>query len=237
MAKQHRSGRSPIDYSRYRAIFGRGLGELEDNVESTLDDIEVRFGEFGDPESYLSYLMYVVGPHYFSGEAAIANSVTTFRNPYWDPDIVELGYQLKGSTIGASESKGRRDRYAESQIQVAIIAANQQVNQVPYQDLPFSAYASGRKSVFQMYRAMRKIRSILRRKSFIYGENWSHWYRTAMKKEIQELLGDDSRIRAYVTAEFIDRAISNADVHWLGKLITVEHTLRLIENRWVRNRQ
>ena len=234
LARQHRLGRSPVDYSRYRAIVGRSLDEFEENVESMLDDIEARFGDFGDPEAYLSYLMYVVGPHYFSGEAAIANSVTTFRNPYWDPDIVALGYQLKAATIGSSESTRRRDKYKESQIQVAVIAANQQVNQVPYQDLPFSAYASGRKSVFQMYRAMRKIRSVLRRSSFIYGENWSEWYRTEMKEEIATFLGDDSRVRKYVTPECIDRAISNSDVHWLGKLMTAEYTLRLIENRWNR---
>jgi asparagine synthetase B (glutamine-hydrolysing) len=234
LARQHRLGRSPIDYTAYRTIFRHHHDELENTVESTLDEIEAQSGEFGDPQSYLTYLMYVVGPHYFSGEAAIANSVTTFRNPYWDPDIVELGYQLKEATMGASESPGRRDKYAETQVQIAVVAANQRVRRVPYLDLPIHAYASGKKTVFQIYRAARKARSVLRRHSFIYGEDWPGWYRNAMQEEIAELLGDDSRIREYISAECIDNAVSNSDVHWLGKLITAEHTLRLIEKRWMR---
>ena len=81
---------------------------------------------------------------------------------------------------------------------------------------------------------MRKLRSVIRRQSFIYSEDWRLWYQTVMKEELARLLGDDSRMRAYVTAEFIDRAIADSDVHWLGKLVTTEHTLRLIENRWTR---
>ncbi len=82
---------------------------------------------------------------------------------------------------------------------------------------------------------MRKLRSVIRRQSFVYSEDWRLWYRTVMKEELARLLGDDSRMRAYVSGEFIDRAIADSDVHWIGKLITAEHTLRLIENRWVRN--
>jgi asparagine synthetase B (glutamine-hydrolysing) len=237
LARQHRTGRSPIDYSRYREFFHRGHDDLADSVESTLDEIERSYGNFGDPESYLTYLMYVVGPSYFSGEAAIANSVSTFRNPYWDPEIVELGYQLKAATVGASESMKRRDKYREIQIQAAVIAENKRVGQVAYQDMPISAFADGRKTVYQMHRTARKIRSLLQRKSFINGENWSQWYGTVMKEEIATLLGDDSRVREYVMPEFIESAISNSDVHWLGKLMTAEYTLRLIENRWVRIRR
>ena len=32
----------------------------------------------------------------------------------------------------------------------------------------------------------------------------------------------------------VETAIEESDVHWLGKLITAEHVLRLVENRWRR---
>jgi hypothetical protein len=178
--------------------------------------------------------MYVVGPRYFSGEAAIANSVTTFRNPYWDPDIVRLGYELRYATLGSSESVTSRDTFREAQAQASVIAANPRCSEVSYGGLPINVYATGNRAAYQIFRAARKVRSVMQRRRFIYGEDWSQWYRSAMSEEIQQLLGDESRVREYVTAEFIDKAVSETNVHWLGKLLTAEYTLRLVENGWRR---
>ncbi len=236
-AAQHRNGRHSVDLPSYTRMFGDRFAAFNDRIESSLDSLEEEYGEFQDPEAYLSYLMYEAGPRYFGGQAAIANSFSTFRTPFWDPDIIELGYRLQDATLGFSVKGPSKDEFRETLIQTAIVAANDAVGQLPYKDLPIGAYASGNKAAFQAYRLMRKLRSVIRRQSFVYSEDWRLWYRTVMKEELARLLGDDSRMRAYVSGEFIDRAIADSDVHWIGKLITAEHTLRLIENRWVRNRQ
>lgn len=236
-ASQHRDGRHSPDRDIYAPMFGNGFVAFRDRINQSLECIEDEYGRFGDPEAYLSYLMYEAGPRYFGGQIAIANAFSTFRTPFWDPDIARLGYRLQDATLGFSANLARKDAYRETRIQAAVIAASDRVSRLPYKNLPIGVYASGNKLVYQAYRARRKLDSVLRRRSFIYSEDWSLWYRTAMEKEIQELLGYNSRMRAYVTAEFIERAIADSDVHWLGKLITAEHTLRLIENRWVRNRQ
>jgi hypothetical protein len=234
-ASQHRDGRHSPDADFYAAMFGNNFTAFSDRISQSLDDVEGEYGKFGDPEAYLSYLMYEAGPRYFGGQIAIATTFCTFRTPFWDPAIASLGYRLQDATLGFSADLASKDAYRETHIQAAIIAASKKVSRLPYKTLPIGVYASGNKFAYQAYRARRKIESMLRRRAFVYSEDWSLWYRTAMKQEIQELLGDDSRMRAYVTAEFIDRAIVEADVHWLGKLITAEHTLRLIENRWTRN--
>lgn len=236
-ASQHRDGRHSPDASTFALMFGNDFSRFSDRINHSLNCIENEYGRFGDPEAYLSYLMYEAGPRYFGGQIAIANAFSTFRTPFWDPEIASLGYRLQDATLGFSASLARKDAYRETHIQAAIVAASERVSRLPYKSVPIGVYASGNKFVYQAYRAKRKLASVLRRRSFIYSEDWSLWYRTAMKKEIQELLGNDSRIRAYVNAEFIDRAIADSDVHWIGKLMTAEYTLRLIENRWVRIRQ
>jgi asparagine synthetase B (glutamine-hydrolysing) len=233
-AAQHRIGRHGVDASFYTSIFGDRFTTFNDRIERALDGLEQEYGEFKDPEAYLSYLMYEAGPRYFGGQAAIANSFSTFRTPFWDPDIIELGYRLQDATIGFSATAGIKDEYRETLIQTAVVEANDVVGRLPYKDLPISAYASGNKAVFQAHRLLRKLRSLVRRRSFVYSEDWHLWYQTVMKNELGRLLGEDSRMRAYVSAEFIDRAVADADVHWLGRLITAEHTLRLIESRWQR---
>jgi hypothetical protein len=55
-----------------------------------------------------------------------------------------------------------------------------------------------------------------------------------MRDEVAHMLGADSRMRRYVEPKLIEDAISNTDVHWLGKLLTAEYTIRYVENRWQR---
>lgn len=233
-AAQHRLGRHRVDREFYTQVFGERFDPFEARIEVALDALQEEFGEFGDPEAYLSYLMYEVGPRYFGGQTAIANMFSTFRTPYWDTEIIELGYALQEATLGFSASLPSKDLYAETYIQTKIIAEHPLVAQLPYKNLPIGAYARGQRTGFQFYRLLRKLRSVLSDSRFVHSEDWQLWYRTVMDEEVRQLLGQSSRIRSYVSAEIVDRAISTADVHWLGKLITAEHTIRFIENGWQR---
>ena len=233
-AALHRNGRSGVDLADYSAMFGDRFEAFEQRVRSAMDAVEREYGSFGDPEAYLRYLMYEAGPRYFGGQAAIANSFSTFRTPFWDPDVIELGFRFRDATLGFSAASGSKDVYRETFIQAGIIAAHPSVGRLPYKNLPIRVYASGNKALFQAYRLGRKLSSILHRRQFIYSEDWQLWYQTILNQELRRLLGDDSRVRNFVSAEFIDRAIADADVHWLGKLMTTEYTLRFIENGWRR---
>jgi asparagine synthetase B (glutamine-hydrolysing) len=234
-AAQHRNGRTPVNATYYRDVFGCRFSDFEQRIEHCLDRVEQENGQFQDPEAYLSYLMFEAGPRYFGGQAAIANAFSTFRTPYWDPDIIELGYSLQNATIGFSAALAEKDAYRETALQATVIAAHETVSQLPYKRLPIDAYARNNKARFRAYRLLRRLRNVVERYSFVYSEDWPLWYRTIMKPEVQRLLGDDSRLRSYISADFIARAVSDNDVHWLGKLMTAEHTLRFIENGWRRD--
>ena len=234
IASLHRLGRQPIDYTALSNIFVADADRLAESIEPALDEIEESCGEFGDPQSYLRFLMYVIGPRYFSGEAAIANSVATFRNPFWDPDIVELGFQLRDATLGASQFLQTKDKFSEARIQAAVIAAHKRVSRIPYLELRIGTIARGNRAAYELQRVKRRIATMIQRRNFVYGEDWSRWYEESMQHEIARLLGADSRIRRYVRDDWIEKSIATSDVHWLGKLITAEHVLRLIEDRWLR---
>jgi asparagine synthetase B (glutamine-hydrolysing) len=231
-ASQHHHGRQRVDRAFYASLVGDRFEAFEDRIERSLDHLQGDYGEFGDPESYLSYLMFEAGPRYFGGQTAIANAFSTFRTPYWDPEIISLGYRLQNATAGLSAAQPKKDVYLETRIQASVIAAHDTVGQLPYKDLPINVYARGSKARFQSHRLCRRLRSLLRRSRFIYSEDWRLWYQTSMRDEVRRLLGDDSRVREYVTPRFIEDAIATADVHWLGKLITTEHTLRFVETGW-----
>jgi asparagine synthetase B (glutamine-hydrolysing) len=232
MARQLSGGRRPVDADLFARLLGNNMSAFEESVYLSMDRIEEEYGEFSDPRTYLAYLMYEVGPRYFAGEAAIANSVSTFRNPYWDPDIVALGFQLRNATLGFSTFLAEKDKYLETSIQASVVAASPRVRSVPYLEIPITAYASGNKLLYQWYRGIRKVRTMLRPQRRAASEDWPDWHRTTMSGTINELLGPESRIRDYVDGKFIETSVRDSDVHWLGKLMTVEITLRLIERRW-----
>jgi len=232
MAAQFREGRHTLAADPYEKMFGQHFAEFRERIEASLDAVADEYGEYEDPYTYLAYLMYEAGPRYFGGQLAIANSFTTFRTPYWDPDVVELGFRLQDATLGFSASMNAKDEYRETRVQAAIVAASRRIAPLPYRDLPISAYANGNKLIYQLYRGQRRLRATLRWRQYTYGEDWSQWYRTVMYDEVVRLLGDESRLRDYVSVEFIESAIASSDIHWLGKLVTAEHVLRLAEAGW-----
>ncbi len=65
-------------------------------------------------------------------------------------------------------------------------------------------------------------------------ENWPLWYQTALSEEVNQLLGKDSIIGEYVSAGFIKQQIEETNIHWIGKMVTAEIVLRLIDNGWQR---
>ena len=234
MAAQFRIGRHGINRELYGRILGGGLARFEGRIEYVLDELANRYGGYSDPFAYYRYLMYEAGPRYFGGQLALANQFTTFRSPYWDPDIAQLGVRLQDATPGFSEMMARKDPFAEARIQASVVAASHKLRNIPYRGMPIRVFARGNKFAYHLHRGYRKLKAVAANHRMAYGENWRHWYRTALSSEIDLLLGDQCRLREYVGGDFIRQSIAAADVHWLGKLATAELTLRYLENGWQR---
>ena len=156
------NGRHSVDVPSYTRMFGDRFAAFNDRIESSLDSLEDEYGEFQDPEAYLSYLMYEAGPRYFGGQAAIANSFSTFRTPFWDPDIIELGYRLQDATLGFSATGPSKDDYRETLIQTAIVAANDVVGRLALQGPAYQRLCQRQQSSLPGVQGDAKMRSVHR---------------------------------------------------------------------------
>jgi hypothetical protein len=229
-----RNGRTRINRDFYANMFGDRVDDFEGHIESALDSLVQMYGEFTDPEAYYRYLMYVAGPQYFGGQAAIANSYSTFRTPYWDPELIQLAMDVDLGTVGFSRQLSSKDKYREAALQASIVARNPAFRDIPYLNLPIEAFSKGDPLRFQLHRISRKIKSVVFGRKRVKEEDWPLWYRTVLSAEVNQLLGKDSLIREYVSDSFINQKIAETDIHWLGKMITAEIVLRLTANSWRR---
>ncbi|RLA40063.1 MAG: hypothetical protein DRR42_26445, partial [Gammaproteobacteria bacterium] len=172
MASMFRNGRKRIDRKFYAGMFGARLEHFEAQIEDSLDTLTESYGEFTDPEAYYRYLMYVAGPNYFGGQAAIANSYSTFRTPYWDRVLIQLGMDVDLGTVGFSRGLSKKDKYREAALQASVVARNPSFSNIPYLNLPIDVFARGDQLRFQLHRVSRKIKSIVFNKKRILEENW-----------------------------------------------------------------
>lgn len=234
VAAMHRLGRQRLNREFYSDLFVADFSDVEQFLEATLDRLESEYGKFGDEEAYFRYLMYVAGPRYFGGQAAIANCYSTFRTPYWDRKLVQFAMDIKLGTVGLSKLLPRKDKYLETILQASVVARNKKLVKVPYLNLPINVFTKRSRTSYHFHRVARRARSVLYQRKRVKEENWPLWYQTILASEIRDLLGHDSRIKEYVTENFIDQQISDNNIHWLGKLITLEISLRLAENGWRR---
>ena len=232
VAAMHRTGERRVDDDFYRSMFGESWSDIGSYLMSVLDDVEETYGQFGDPDAYYRYLMYVAGSRYFGGQAAIANRYTTFRSPYWDRRMVQFGMDARLGTVGLSQHAGQKDSFLETMLQANVVASHPVLRKVPYMNLPVTVFGSNSRLPYEWARITRKLTTILTGRKSVPEEDWYGWYRTVLKNEIDELLGENSRVAAHVQRSFIDQQREAVDIHWLGKLITIEIALRLIETGW-----
>ena len=235
MASMFRDGRKRLDSARYSAMFGNRFADFEQHIEHALDLLEQAYGELTDPEAYFRYLMYVAGAKYFGGQAAIANSFSTFRTPYWDRKLVQFSIDIELGTVGFSGQLSSKDKYREAALQASIVARNPSFRDLPYLNLPVDVFAQRNPLRFQLHRLSRKLKSVVSGRTHMEEEDWPHWYRTALSEEVNQLLGKDSLIREYLSTEFVKQQIEETNIHWLGKMVTAEIVLRLIDNGWQRD--
>ena len=236
MMKTIHEGRAVIDSPFFERAFGQEYSLFERHISERIRWLSERFGNLSIPESYLSYLVYEVAPRYFAGEAAVASNYTQLRSPFWDPEIVQLAYDIEPGTLGFSESLTQKDKYFERVLQARLIGSKREYANLPINGIPLAAFARNSKMLYHfsrfLWRAPKKIKSLVRPLPYRPLENWQHWFNTAVASEISKLLDNQAEILRYVSKDFIDGVLEKRNTHWLGKIVTAEIVMRLVGRRW-----
>jgi asparagine synthetase B (glutamine-hydrolysing) len=234
MMRTIQTGERPVE--TFRPLVGPRYGGFERHIHDTLDELTSRLGDLSSPEGYLSYLIYETAPKYFGAEAAIASNHMVLRTPYWDADVVQLAYEISFGTLGLSRNLPGKDLQKESLLQASLIRRRGILDQVPVAHIPVDVWAQDSRFVYQLHRILRRgprrLLSLVGRRPIAEAEDWSRWYATVLKEELESLVSGDSLVAKYIEPGFVSRVREENDRGWLGKLATVEIVLRLIEKRW-----
>jgi asparagine synthetase B (glutamine-hydrolysing) len=232
------SNRQPND--QWREALGMEFRSFSDEIGDRLEDLEKRYGPFGSPEHHLSFMAYEGSAKYFAGELVVAEHHTTVRVPAWDCDVMNLAYSIDRSMLTYSEflpshRRGSREemvlqayllrRFAPDIFRVAV-GKNRPVS-VLGGELPHRI-----DQVVQGLRRKLQHRSAARQAPL---EDWNSWWFDFHRDFLETLLlSQASKLGDYIETSFIKRSIASRDLHVLGKLMTTEIILRLLNNRWQR---
>ena len=236
MAATIQGGTPCINKSFFKRVFGKNYASFEEYTRESLHRLEKAYGPISHPEPYMSFLIYEVSPKYFAGEHAIASNFTTLRSPYWDDDIISLAYEISFSTIGFSESLPEKDKYFEAVLQANLIETKKNFSKIKIRGVPIYAYSVNNKFIYNLIKILwkgpSKIVDHIRNNSEVPLEDWPKWVKNPLGPETNKLLSRDSLILAYVATEFIEEFKMMDNEHWIGKFVTAEILMRLIENGW-----
>jgi len=233
----HLQGRSPeIDRNLLASIYAGESDAALGRVQDSLDAVWGRWGEGGQALTFQRYLVYEVAPRYFGGEAALARHHLRYRAPFWDPEILALAFELSLGVLGLSTFLPGKDPYRESVLQASAILSQPGMARVPMKGVSLAAYAGGRRWRYQLERLVRrgpgKVHKLVRPPRRVPLEDWEGWWQRTLRAPCSRLLGDDSRLAGHVDRGWIVRTLDSGDLHWIGKAVTAEIVLRLLENRW-----
>ena len=242
MMRSFQNGKPVIDEDFFRVMFQDNFNIFRDTVLIAFENILTEDCKLNDPQTYLSFLVYEVGPKLLGGYAAIVNNYSQFRSPYWDPDIVQLAYEIEYSTLGFSLALPKKDRYREKFLQAYITKQNSLFSNTLLQGYPLSLYALNNKFIYFMLRflkgSIRRIESFSRPSPTINTDtDWSVIFNTVLREHIDDLLLNRSELSSYLSQKFIDDFVhqpltSKKTLSFLNKILTAEIILRLIKKRW-----
>ncbi len=210
-------------------------------INATLDELQNLYGDFTSTEHHLSYIVYPLSNRYFAGEISLAEHYTTVRVPSWDKHIVDLAYRIAQSTLSYSQfqknyTRGIRDEMILQSYLFVDMGSE-------FADLPISGIRPRQLlqsdklyQYLRIYNALkRRIRSSFAGHNKVPLEDWSSWLFEQQADLVKSLLQSDStRLKEYVSEVFIKRIIENRNVRILGKLLTAETVLRLLQTKWER---
>lgn len=238
MMKTFQTGKPLISSAFFKKAFSDQYHPFEDHINAVLDSLRSAYGVLNSPETYLSYLIYEITPKHFAGEASIAGNYSLYRTPYWDSDIMNLAYEIEYGTLGFSERLKMKDRYLECVLQSILIGSNSPLKKIPIKGVPLSSFSRNNKVRYKVDRFVhhgaRRIRTWVKPISQEKLADWSTWFHTILEREVDTLISKRSLVGDYFAWEFLKDVRTTKNVHWLGKILTIEIILNLIKKRWTR---
>lgn len=211
------------------------------HIESRLKNLELQFGMLENIESQLLYHIYVVMPRYFGGEYNLSHNWVTLRIPFLDTDILNFIFSTKIAGLGFSEYATQKGaEHDERLLQAFLITKKNSRLRHTYVGnvTPSSILNGGIQLIFN--KAFRKgLRAIKKPFTSIPPlENWDIWVDKVLNNLSEKLLKvPDARIYSIVNPESVTKLLKQENknpirTNMIGKLLTLEITLRLLENGW-----
>jgi len=203
------------------------------SVENRIEWIRSTYGPLDDGATHLAFFVYEFpSVRHFEGEARIADHHLTYRAPYWDQKVLEYAFGSEFSTISlCTFLPGHVHPLDKNRAQCHAMLARPRMARIPLKGMPIATYARRSKSEFLVRRA---VHSLARRMSSPEPalEDWKNWIRDPLGPEVDRILGRELRLESHLRPEFIRDVHARGDRYWIRRLISMELTLRLLENGW-----
>lgn len=228
-----------LDNKYWKSVFLKNYNDFEKCINQSLEALKSKYGDFSSSSHHLSYIIYELSTKYFSGELSVADNFTTVRVPSWDKEIIKLSYSIEQSTLSYSQflPKNKRGKRDEMILQSYIFKKLAP----PYFNIPIngkkpSDILSGNMR-YQLKRLLLSFKTRIRSNHSHTPplSNWQKWLFEQNHSFILSLINNnDSLILKYINKDFIQKSIDTKNTHIVGKLLTIEITLRLLNNNWKR---
>jgi len=233
-------GKIEIDKDLWSSVLRDEYLVFKEYIINKLETLRDEYGDFSFPEHHLSYLMYEVVPKYYCGEMKIANNFTALRVPGLDPQIIELAYSIKKSTLYFSDYAEKVHDKRERLILQSYLfkELSPRFMKIPVRNTRPDFVLKGN-IFYQFYRIkeglLNKMLNLFPKNREIPLEDWQAWLNGIHKEFIDKLIfSKNSRIRKYFKNEYLDQLKEKRELQEIGKLGTAEIILRLLENNWER---
>jgi len=234
MARIFSTGEKDINENFWRERMGNYYEPFKRHILKQIDNLEKDYGKLSEQESHLSYRLYEVSPKYFAGELAIAKHFTTLRIPAWDNDIIDLSYSIRNSALSFSQflAHHKRESMEGMILQAYLISKNGgALREIPVYGVPPKTFSKG-KSIYHLARIKnlgpKKIVNTFLRRSYSPLEDWNKWLGGILKDTIGQLIfTENSRIKNYITPEYMNLLQNRLSDPFTSKLVTAEIILRL----------
>ena len=236
MAVIFRSGYIDIRKEFWSFVFEDRFNSFKENIIDKLDYLRETFGDFKTPDHHILFKLYVTHPELFGGELKIAENYTTLRIPTWNDEVIALALSIKESALSYSEfTEHKRGDPSEVLLQSYLIKnAWPQLGKIPIETArpDIALKSSILRRQYRIYRGVgKRIKKIYKNISPL--ENWEQWLTVKQKEFVNDLFfSNSSHINNYISKKFVKNVLVDKNMHWIGKLLTIEILLRLISRNW-----
>lgn len=229
------TGEQAVTAPRFRKLLGDRFADFAHCILDAVAELEQSFAApLGSTEGHLLYNVYEVAPKYFAGEAAIANTVASYRCPYWDPRLIALAFEVEASTLTSSRFASSRGPHPGRSVHSFVLLKNEKLaRHLVRGQAPGDAFRSrwatrplARRAAWAAKRAWRKA---LREPPL---EDWSKWYAAGLAGTVHRTFFGSSMLADHLDRAAIVEAMRTGGLHITRQLLSIELILRLLDNGW-----